>query len=245
MTNWASPPDSVDALLKAVAAAKLVDLTHPLKAGMPVWPSHPLFCQEVVESLERGDVSCFHALSMGEHTGTHFDAPSHFIGTPGGWSISEAPLEKFFGRMATIHTKGMAPRAAVEPEVVMAWEAKNGPIAKDDAVFFHFEWDRFWDDHPREFLADWPGLSSATCELLAARGVRIVGSDCLSIDCFGSSDFPAHHILLGAGILIGENFARLGILPPICYLATLPLPIVNGSGSPLRAIAFVQSAQCV
>jgi kynurenine formamidase len=55
----------------------------------------------------------------------------------------------------------------------------------------------------------------------------------------GSTDFPAHHALLGAGILIGENFVNLGRLPPICYLAAVPLPIVNGSGAPVRAVAFV------
>lgn len=241
MTDPASLPDPLGALLKAFAAAALVDLTHPLNAGIPVWPGHPRFCQEIVDSLDKGDISCLHALSMGEHTGTHFDAPSHFIRKPGGWSISEAPLQRFFGRMATLSMEGLASRAVVEPEAILAWEAKNGPIARDDAVFFHFGWDRFWDDHPRDFLSNWPGLSAAACRLLVDRGVRIVGSDCLSIDAFGSADFAAHNILLGAGILIGENFARLGTLPPLCFLATLPLPIVNGSGSPLRAIAFAPS----
>ena len=114
-----------------------------------------------------------------------------------------------------------------------------GGAARSYRVFFHFGWDRFWDAEPAAFLADWPGLSRGAAELLVARGARIVGSDCLSIDAFGSPDFPAHLTLLGAGILIGENFAGLGSLPPFCSLAALPLPIVEGSGSPLRAIAFV------
>ena len=227
----------VDILLNTIDRMNLVDLTHPLEANMPVWPGHPHFCQEVRSSLQLGDVSCWHAVSMGEHTGTHFDAPSHFIRN--GWSISEAQLEKFFGRMVTIDAQGMEARAAVDPEKILAWEAEHVSIAPRDAVFFHFGWDRLWTDRHREFLADWPGLSRTTSELMVERGVRIVGSDCLSIDCFGSTDFPAHHALLGAGILIGENFANLGRLQPICYLGALPLPIVNGSGSPLRAIAFV------
>lgn len=224
-------------LLKTTDEVDLVDLTHPLEPNMPVWPGHPHFCQELINSLERGDVSCWHALSMGEHTGTHFDAPSHFIRK--GWPISEAPLERFFGRMVTIDAHGMEARSAVGPETILAWEAEHGSVAPRDAVFFHFGWDRLWTDRHREFLADWPGISRAASHLLVERGVRIVGSDCLSIDCFGSSDFPAHYTLLGAGILIGENFANLGRLPPISYLTALPLPIVNGSGSPLRAIAFV------
>ena len=80
------------------------------------------------------------------------------------------------------------------------------------------------------FFKDWPGLSRETSELLVQRGVRMVGSDCLSIDCFSSAAFPAHNTLLGADVLIGENFACLDQLPPWCSLVALPLPIEGGSG---------------
>ncbi|TIN63028.1 MAG: cyclase family protein, partial [Mesorhizobium sp.] len=212
-------------------AVSFVDLTHPMKPGMPVWPTHPHYCQEMVESYDRGDVACNHALAMSEHTGTHFDAPVHFI--RGGAAISGIPVERFFGRMVTIDARGCRPRQAVEPDAVFAFEAEQGRVRQGDAVFFHFGWDRFWDD-PATFLADWPGLSRQASELLVERGARIVGSDCLSIDCFGSEDFPAHNTLLSAGILIGENFARLGDLPPWCFLISLPLAIEGGTGSPLR-----------
>ncbi|MFA6155903.1 cyclase family protein [Mesorhizobium sp.] len=220
-------------------AVSFVDLTHPMKQGMPVWPTHPHYCQEMVESYDRGDVACNHALAMSEHTGTHFDAPVHFI--RGGAAISDIPVERFFGRMVTIDARACQPRQAVEPEHVFAFEKQHGRIRQGDAVFFHFGWDRFWDDPAQHaaFLADWPGLSRQTCELLVERGARIAGSDCLSIDCFGAEDFPAHNTLLSANILIGENFARLGDLPPLCFLITLPLPIEGGTGSPLRAVAVI------
>ncbi|WP_165359630.1 cyclase family protein [Lichenibacterium minor] len=230
-------PEPVDLLLDAVERSDLVDLTHPLVGGLPVWPGHPEFCQTALASLERGDASCYHALSLGEHTGTHFDAPSHFV--RGGRSIADAPLGRCFGRMVTISAVDAAPATAVGLDPILDWEARNGRIAAGDAVFFHFGWDRHWDADPAAFLTGWPGLSGAAAEFLVARRARIVGSDCLSIDAFGSLNFPAHLALLGADILIGENFARLGTLPPICSLAALPLPIVDGSGSPLRAIAFV------
>ncbi|TPL85041.1 hypothetical protein FJ948_24740 [Mesorhizobium sp. B2-3-12] len=104
-----------------------------------------------------------------------------------------------------------------------------------------FGWDRFWDADPASFLADWPGLSRAACDLLIERGARIVGSDCLSVDSFGTDEFPAHNAMLSAGILIGENFARLGELPPRSFLITLPLPIEGGTGSPMRAVALVEA----
>jgi kynurenine formamidase len=75
--------------------------------------------------------------------------------------------------------------------------------------------------------------------LLVARQVRLVATDCMSVDRYASKAFAAHRTLLAADILIGDNFANLGKVPPIAYLAALPLPIEAGSGSPLRAIAFV------
>ncbi len=215
----------------------LVDLTHTLTPAMPVWPTHPLFCQEVIESYDRGDVACNHAIGMSEHTGTHFDAPLHFV--RGGGAIDSVSLHTFFGRMAKIDARDCAPNEAVGVDRIKVFEATHGVIENGDAVFFHFGWDRFWselDDHP-QFLSDWPGLSREATQYLLARGIRIAGSDCLSLDCFGSVDFPAHKLLLGAGVLIGENFARLGELPAFSFLITLPLPIASGSGAPLRAVA--------
>ncbi len=220
-------------------ASDLIDLTHPMTAGMPVWPTHPQYCQEVVESYDRGDVACNHRLCLSEHTGTHFDAPIHFI--RGAEAISDLPLRRFVARMATIGATDCAPDTLVEPDRVLAFERAHGPLLPGDAVFFHFGWDRFWSD-PAEHhrvLSEWPGLSAATCELLVARGVGIVGTDCLSVDRFSSTDFAAHTILLGAGVLVGENFAALGTLPPYARLVALPLAISGGTGSPTRALAVV------
>jgi kynurenine formamidase len=216
-----------------------VDLTHPMKADMPVWPTHPRFCQEVIESYDNGDVACNHSLCLSEHSGTHFDAPLHFVKS--GSSIAEIAPRQFFGRMATISALDARPCEAVGVARIQVFEESHGQIQAGDAVFFHFGWDRFWADasqHGR-FLSDWPGLSKEASELLRDRGVRIVGSDCLSIDHDGSTDFPAHNTLLGADILVGENFANLGQLPPYCFLTAMPLPIEGGSGSPARAVALV------
>lgn len=219
-----------------------IDLTHPMREGMPVWPTHPPFCQEVVESYDHGDVACNHSLCLSEHSGTHFDAPLHFI--PGGRSIADVPVRQFFGRMATIDARDREPCETVGVERILAFEDEHGLIAPGDAVFFYFGWDRFWHDPSSQdrFLRDWPGLSQEACELLQELDVRIVGSDCLSIDRYGSTNFPAHNILLGSDILVGENFANLGQLPPYCFLVALPLPISGGSGSPARAMAIVPAA---
>ncbi|MDQ0473255.1 cyclase family protein [Labrys wisconsinensis] len=221
---------------KALAAAGKIDLTHPLAEGMPTWPTHPSFEQRAVSSIENGDASCNHALCLSEHTGTHFDAPAHFIRH--GLAIDRIPPGRFFGRMATIDGRAVGADGAAGPELVLAWERQHGPIEAEDAVFFHFGWDRLWSD-AAAFRAHWPGLAPETAQLLRRRDVRAVGSDCLSVDPAPSTGFEAHRILLGAGVLIGENFNNLGLLPPLCTLIALPLPIAGGSGSPLRAIALV------
>ena len=221
---------------------ELVDLTHPLREGMPIWPTHPKFTHERLSSLERGDASCHHALCLGEHTGTHLDAPLHFV--RGGRSIAEIPLHRFFGRLATIDARGAAADSEVSVAQLLAFESRYGAIRDGDAVLFSFGWARFWE-HPTlgaSFFADWPGVSGAAAQLLVERGVRLVGSDCLSIDRFGSADYPAHQCLLGAEVLIGENFANLDRLPPWSSLVATPLPIEGGSGSPVRALALVPRA---
>lgn len=218
--------------------SQLIDLTHELANGMPVWPGHPVFEQRSVASFAAGDIACNHSLHLSEHCGTHFDAPLHFV--PGGQAIDAVPLQRFFCRLAVIAATDVAPDSEVGTDRLLDWESRNRALRPGDAVMFHFGWDRFWADPAgARFLSGWPGLSGALAELLVARGVSVVGGDCMSIDRHGSSDFPAHRVLLGAGVLVGENFANLGRLPPLAELIALPLRIVGGSGAPLRAVARV------
>ncbi|WP_460274340.1 cyclase family protein [Celeribacter sp. ULVN23_4] len=221
----------------------LIDLTHPLDNGMPVWPGHPEFEQISIANFEDGDISCNHSLRMSEHSGTHLDAPAHFV--PGGMPIDEVPLTRFFGPLSVISATDLAPDTELPAARIEAFEAAYGILPEGGAVMFHFGWDRFWA-HPEDgekFLRDWPGLSKAAAELLAQRRVSLVGCDCMSIDRFSTTEFPAHRILLGEGIMVGENFARLGDLPPQCRLSALPLKIKGGSGAPLRAVAHLDKGQ--
>lgn len=218
---------------------KKVDLTHPMGKRMPVWPTHPPFRQSELESFEAGNVSCNHLLEFSEHCGTHLDAPRHFV--PAGASIADIAVDRFFGRMVCLDVSDQAPDSEIMPERILSFEAKYGAIQPGDAAVFYFGWEHFWD-HPQDgarFFVDWPGLSESASVLLTERGIRLAACDCMSIDRFGSPDYPVHRQLLGNGIMIGENFCNLSLLPPIAWLVTLPLPIREGSGSPIRAVAFL------
>ncbi|WP_281435300.1 cyclase family protein [Martelella lutilitoris] len=220
-----------------MAGYEHIDLTHKLSPDMPVWPGHPPMCHDLCESYETGAVSKFYAVSLGEHTGTHLDAPVHFVA--GGASIDQVPVTQLALRLACLQFPERTAGALISADDIASWEKQNGAIRADDAVFFHFGWDRYFIEDRALFLAGWPGLSEDAALYLAKGNVRMVGCDCLSIDSSRTEHFPAHRVLLGNGILIGENFNNLGRLPAFSTLIGLPLPIANGSGAPIRAVALV------
>lgn len=233
---------SVLEAMSTLADAEWVDLTHTLEEGIPAYPTHARYGHTLYESYELGDVACHYRLGLGEHTGTHIDAPLHFI--PEGdahYDIASVPLDRLAGRAATIDVTDTRPRETVSVEQIEAWEEEHGRIEAGDRVLFRFGWERYWDtgEAGRRFLDDWPGLSGEAAAYLTDRGVDLVGCDTLAIDATGADEFPAHYELLGEETYIVENLANLAELPPFSVLFTFPLKIEDGSGSPIRAVAVV------
>lgn len=219
---------------------EIIDLSHRLEPLMPSWPTHAKFCQDLLESYAMGDSSAHHQLTMSEHSGTHLDAPVHFVAGAAG--IDGTPLEHVLGRAATIEAP-VGPNGVVARSTIEAWEEEHGDIQRGDAVLFHFGWDRLWATRPQgnRFLKDWPGLGADAVQYLIDKEVRLAATDALSLDVFTSTEFPAHNMLLGRGILIGENFANLGRLPAFSFFIGAPLKIKGGTGSPIRAMGLVPS----
>ena len=219
-----------------------VDLSHTLEEGIPAWPTHARFGRTLYESYELGDAACQYALAMGEHTGTHLDAPLHFIAEGRvHYGMDEVPLNRLAGRAATIEATDLAPRETLSAGRICSWEREWGELEPGDAVLIRFGWDERWATgrEGRAFLEDWPGLGREAAEYLVERKVSLVGCDTLAIDASGDETFPAHHTLLGNEVYIAENLANLGSLPPFCMFMAFPLKIRGGSGSPVRALALV------
>ena len=219
-----------------------VDLSHTLEEGIPAWPTHARFSSTPYESQEFGDVATHHGLTISEHTGTHMDAPLHFVpGGPAHYGADEIPLERLAGRAATIDATGLEAGDLLGADRIRAWEEEHGPIERGDRVLVHYGWDERWATGPagRRFLEDWPGLSGEAAEYLVGKGVALVGCDTLAVDAAGSEENPAHHALLGNEVYVVENLKNLGDLPPFCLFLALPLKIKGGSGSPVRAVALV------
>jgi kynurenine formamidase len=231
--------NSVPELLEAlIGEAEAVDLSYTLEEKMPAWPTQARYGAVVYESYEYGNPAIHSMITLSEHTGTHIDAPKHFI--PGGCPVDELPLKAVMGRGVTVSVPGLEDRGVLPLQSITDFEARHGAIKAGDIVMFRFGWDLKYRLQPESgpYLKDWPGLSAEGAEYLAARKVKAVGCDTLALDAFGAGANPSHHILLGKGIPIIENIRNLEKLPVFSYCIGLPNKFKGGSGSPIRLVAF-------
>jgi kynurenine formamidase len=229
-------------LISTLESFELVDLSHTLEEGIPAWPTHARFGQTLYESYELGDVARHYGLTMSEHSGTHIDAPLHFIAEgPAHYGVDGISLDRLVGRAATIEATDREPSALLDADHIRSWEQEHGPLKTRDKVLFRYGWDERWETGPegRAFLEDWPGLSRGAAEYLVEKGISLVGCDTLAIDAAGSVENPAHYALLGNEVYIAENLKNLDRLPSFCLFTAFPLKIRGGSGSPVRAVALV------
>lgn len=237
---------AVEHLKDVFASSRIVDLSRSLEAEMPTYPTHPKFFQ--MRWCSMGDPAEMNQIIMGEHTGTHLDAPSHFVrpGDPARQNIDEIPLDRFMGRALKM-TFGpfAADNSQLPVEAIKEWEQENVAIEEGDIVLIDFQWGHKWaaGEAGFDFLDRWPGLSRAAAEYLATRGVKLVGTDCISLDPGDGGDgLAAHLTLLPRGILILENVCNLAEIKAVSFFMALPLKIAAGTGAPVRAIS-VQPAE--
>ena len=206
----------------------IIDLSHPLVTGMPVYPGGPGV--RITPALELGEHGgAVSRLDLGSHAGTHLDAPSHSIA--GGRTVDEIPLGLLVGPALILRASGTA-RARIE-------EGDLGlPDRLPGIVCIATGWDRrFGTD---EMLRH-PSLSLSLVEALWERGARVLGVDALSPDATDGGDgtLPVHEFWLGRDGVIVENLRGLEFLPDEVEMSLLPLRVDGGDGSPVRAIAFV------
>ncbi len=254
--------DSLKAFAAAIAAGglRVVDLTQTLDPDFPtiVLPpelgqSQPFRIEEISRYDHRGPAWYWNNISMGEHTGTHFDAPAHWVT---GRDFADGTVDaidpnRFVAPACVIDCSAEAAADAdhlLEVEAIEAWERAHGRIPAGVWVLMRTDWSkRVPADYAslREDGAHTPGPSAAAIRLLVeARGILGFGTETIGTDAgqahHFSPPYPAHSILHGAGRFGLQCLANLDLLPPSgAVLITAPLKIVRGSGSPLRALAVV------
>jgi arylformamidase len=237
----ANAAEETRSLLDALASMTIIDLSHPLEPGMPVYPTHPQFASM---PWRTGDISSMNQLLVSEHAGTHLDSPAHFYPNPSDprhLAVADVPLLHLIGPAVKLDLRGTPPNSELGAADIRRWEQEHRPLAKDEAVVFQFGWSAKWRPLPEglEYLEAWPGIDREAAEYLASRGVRGACTDCLGIDGSGTRDLGAHLALLEHGIFIVENLCALEKVPQEFLLVTLPLKITGGTGSPIRAVALL------
>jgi kynurenine formamidase len=241
----------------------IVDLTQPLGPATPVIGLPPMFAPSPGVTLEpisrydeKGPAWYWNTLRLGEHTGTHFDAPIHWIT---GKDLTDnacdtIPARRFIGPACVIDVEREVqenPDFLVTPDRIARWEQEHGRIPEGSWVLLRTGWSRRQD--PAEFLnvgpdgPHSPGFDAAASRLLAHErqvlgvGVETIGTDAGQAGTF-DPPFPNHNIMHGAGKFGLASLCNLDRLPPTgAVVIAAPLKIVNGSGSPLRVLAIVAS----
>lgn len=245
----------------AGGSVRVVDLTHTLDPDFPVIVLPPEFGQcarfrmeEVSAYDHRGPAWKWHNISMSEHTGTHFDAPSHWItgrDLPSG-SVDEIPVAHFTGPAVVLDcSDGARTNEDFEltVELIRNWEAEHGRIPADSWVLMRTDWSRRSGAAYLNMRVDGPHSPGPTPEairfLVEKRDIRGFGTETVGTDAgqgmHYTPPYPAHHTLHGAGKYGLQCLRNLDLLPPTgAILLAAPLKIRNGTGSPLRVLALVE-----
>lgn len=261
MHRPSSTPEPVADLLSALAsgAVDVVDMTAPLSSATPVLPLPegmapiPRFTlEELARYDERGETSYQNGIHTGEHVGTHFDAPCHWVTGVEHGDVSQVPPARLVAPVAVVDRTA---QVAADPDHLLTvedleeWQAEHGPLPRG-WLFYRTGWAARSHDQDLFLNADeqgphTPGLTAECARWLAEEtrvlglGVETVGTD--AGQAFGFEPaFPVHHHLLGAGKYGLTQLQQMSQLPTTgAAVIVAPLPIVGGSGSPARVVALV------
>lgn len=208
---------------------RIYDVSVAISERTPTYPGDPGIEFGQWAAIEKGDAANVTVLHFGAHTGTHVDAPVHFI--EGAGRVEALPLDALVGRARVLEI----------PEEVRAIEASH--ISRDELrgttrVIFKTRNSRFWDDTAAGFRTDYTFIAPDAARLLVETGVRLVGIDYLSVEAFKPERYETHEVLLSSGVVIIEGLDLREIAAGLYELICLPLKIKGGlgDGAPARAI---------
>lgn len=247
----------------ATQSVRVVDLTHTLDPDFPVIILPPEFGQcarfrmeEVSAYDHRGPAWKWHNLHLNEHTGTHFDAPSHWItgkDVPRG-AVDEIDVDAFVGPVCVINCSDAVAQDddyLMQPADIDRWEDEHSAIPAGAWVLMRTDWSKrvgapylnMQPDGPHS-----PGPSPDAIRALLARDIRGFGTECVGTDAGQAAHldppYPAHAMLHGAGKYGLQCLHGLDALPATgAILVAAPLKIKGGTGSPLRVLAMVEDAK--
>lgn len=204
---------------------RIYDISLPIFKGMTVYEGDPQVQVRPASQIEKGAPMNLTRLSLGSHTGTHVDAPFHFV--PGGATVDRLSLGPFIGKALVRHIR--CKEAITCPDLEEA-HIPNGT----ERLLLRTSNSQLWEKGG--FQRGFVYLMEDGARWLVDRGMKLVGIDYLSIDAFGSKDFPSHNALLKAGVIIVEGLDLRNVPSGEYTLVCLPLRLAGGDGAPARAV---------
>jgi len=207
----------------------IYDLSVPLGDEIPTYPGDPGIEIRDWFSLAHGDPANVSVLHFGAHTGTHVDAPAHFI--EGAARVESLSLDVLIGEAHVVEVP--EERSSIDEAFV-----KDHCPPEVHRVLFKTRNSAFWNEPATEFRKDYTYLELDAARLLVKRGIKLVGIDYLSIEQFGQEGHPTHLALLSHGVVILEGLNLSDVTPGRYELICLPLRIRSGKGdgAPARAV---------
>ena len=205
----------------------IYDVSVPLHPGMPTYAGEPGPRLDHLKQISRGDSANVTALSLGSHTGTHVDAPHHFLdGRP---TVEAMSLESLVGPVQVIELGEPRPIDARDFEAAHIQAGAKRLLLKTPNS-------RFWDDS--EFHADFVGLTGEAAGWLVEHAFVLIGIDYLSIERFRSPEHEVHKRLLEAEVVILEGLDLRAVPPGEFMMACAPLKVVGADGAPARVFLW-------
>ncbi|MFC2035056.1 cyclase family protein [Chloroflexota bacterium] len=202
-----------------------IDISIPLRDAMVHWPGDSPISIKRVKDIDQGDAANLSVISMGVHSGTHVDAPIHFVKK--GKDVDNIPLDTLVGSTRVIEIR--------DPESIKPEELTRHCIRGGERILFKTEnSSHVWQND--EFAEDFIFISDAAADFLVDLGVTLIGVDYLSVGSFKYGGSYVHKTLLSSGICIIEGLNLSNVTPGNYDLICLPLRIIGGDGAPARAI---------
>ncbi len=203
------------------------DISLSISPDMPVWPGDPAVVLQQVSSMDAGAHDNVSRLECGVHTGTHVDAPHHFMNDHR--TAESLSLDILVGPACVV-------QVPEDVKVITAETLENASIpAGTVRLLLKTSNSRLWARGEKEFFTGFVAISAEGADWLVRHNVRLVGVDYLSVAPYKQS-IPTHRALLGAGVIVVEGMDLSAVLPGIYDLYCLPLKLVGSDGAPARAI---------
>jgi arylformamidase len=206
---------------------RIYDISLTISPDMPVWPGDPPVVLQRVSSMDAGEHANVSELRCSVHTGTHVDAPNHFLNDRR--TVEALPLDVLVGPALVVglsETVGL-----VTAEVLQA----AGIPAGTERLLLRTRNSRLWAAGERNFQTDFVGISEEAAHWLVEHGVRLVGIDYLSVSPYQQS-VPTHRVLLQPGMVLLEGLDLSAVPPGVYQLVCLPLKLGGADGAPARAV---------